>query len=214
MCVCMQCIIFLSYMHIKIELSLTLHSPVVVVVVVTVDSGTEASRARHTSTVHGPQDDEAFTPRARDDPNAAPARLPPFPALRLRQTIVVDSEGEKSRGFPLLTAMTPRTTRTCPERPMVGDVVEKTNDAAARAAPSSDATTPVQQGKEEEGVGSGPWQQQRTGALRRAALLLLRSRLPRRFLAAASGVESGTDGAGLSCHSHDVHVNCPPPSKR
>ena len=100
------------------------------------------------------------------------------------------------------------------ERPMVGDVVEKTNDAAARAAPSSDATTPVQQGKEEEGVGSGPWQQQRTGALRRAALLLLRSRLPRRFLAAASGVESGTDGAGPSCHSHDVHINCPPPSKR
>jgi len=100
------------------------------------------------------------------------------------------------------------------ERPMVGDVVEKTNDAAASAAPSSDATTPVQQGKEEEVVGSGPWQQQRTGALRRAALLLLRSRLPRRFLAAASGVESGTDGAGLSCHSHDVHVNCPPPSKR
>jgi len=102
----------------------------------------------------------------------------------------------------------------------VGDVVgssRTTNDAAGLAAPSSDAT-PVQglgvQGKEEEGVGSGPWQQQRTGALRRAALLLLRSRLPRRFLAAASGVESGTDGAGLSCHSHDVHVNCPPPSKR
>jgi hypothetical protein len=99
------------------------------------------------------------------------------------------------------------------ERPMVGDVVEKTNDAAVRAAPSSDVTTPVQQGKEEEGVGSGPWQQQRTGALRTA--LLLPSRLPRRFLAAAAGVEeSGTDGAGLSCHSHDVHINCPPPSKR
>jgi len=97
------------------------------------------------------------------------------------------------------------------ERPMVGDVVEKTNDAAARAAPSSDATTPVQQGKEEEGVGSGPWQQQRTGALRRAALLLLRSRLPRRFLAAASGVESGTDGAGLSCHSYNPKIHCPPP---
>ena len=99
----------------------------------------------------------------------------------------------------------------------VGDVVgssRTTNDAAGLAAPapSSDAT-PVQ-GKEEEGVGSGPWQQQRTGALRRAALLLLRSRLPRRFLAAASGVESGTDGAGPSCHSHDVHINCPPPSKR
>ncbi|CAD6214257.1 unnamed protein product [Miscanthus lutarioriparius] len=100
----------------------------------------------------------------------------------------------------------------------VGDVVgssRTTNDAAGLAAPSSDAT-PVQglgvQGKEEEGVGSGPWQQQRTGAIRTA--LLLRSRLPRRFLAAASGVESGTDGAGLSCHSHDVHVNCPPPSKR
>jgi hypothetical protein len=25
---------------------------------------------------------------------------------------------------------------------------------------------------------------------------------------------SGTDGAGLSCRSHDVHINCPPPSKR
>jgi hypothetical protein len=93
---------------------------------------------------------------------------------------------------------------------MVGDVVgsPKTNDAAGLSAPSSDAT-PVQ-GKEEEGVGSGPWQQQRTGAPRTA--LLLGSRLPRRFLAAAAGVveESGTDGAGPSCHSHDVHVNCPP----
>ena len=99
----------------------------------------------------------------------------------------------------------------------VGDVVgssRTTNDAAGLAAPSSDAT-PVQglgvQGKEEEGVGSGPWQQQRTGALRRAALLLLRSRLPRRFLAAASGVESGTDGAGLSCHSYNPKIHCPPP---
>jgi hypothetical protein len=34
------------------------------------------------------------------------------------------------------------------------------------------------------------------------------------FAAAAGVEESGTDGAGPSCHSHDVHVNCPQPSKR
>lgn len=101
---------------------------------------------------------------------------------------------------------------------VVGDVVVgRASDAAGRPAPSSldsDDATSVQGKDKEEGVGSGPRQQQSTGALRRAAQLL---RLPRRFLAVEAGVVeegSGTDGAGLSCRSHDVHINCPPPSKR
>ena len=46
---------------------------------------------------------------------------------------------------------------------------------------------------------------------------LLRSKLARRFLAAeaAGGAEeAGTDGAGRSCQSHSVHINCPPASSK
>ncbi|PAN45367.1 hypothetical protein PAHAL_9G113700 [Panicum hallii] len=55
-------------------------------------------------------------------------------------------------------------------------------------------------------------------ALVRAGLrpaVLLRSKLARRLLVAAAGVDAaaGTDGAGPSCHSNNVHINCPPASK-
>lgn len=55
-------------------------------------------------------------------------------------------------------------------------------------------------------------------ALVRAGLrpaMLLRSKLARRRLVAAAGVDAaaGTDGAGPSCHSNNVHINCPPASK-
>jgi hypothetical protein len=68
--------------------------------------------------------------------------LPPFPALRLRQTIV--SAGEKAAVFPSAHRHDAEDDAHLPSmEPMVGDIVGRTNDAAARAAPSSDATTPV-----------------------------------------------------------------------
>jgi hypothetical protein len=64
--------------------------------------------------------------------------------------------GEKAAVFPSAHRHDAEDDAHLPSmEPMVGDIVGRTNDAAARAAPSSDATTPVQQGKEEEGVGSG-----------------------------------------------------------
>lgn len=48
----------------------------------------------------------------------------------------------------------------------------------------------------------------------RPAVLLRSKQLARRLLVAAAGVDAaGTDGAGPSCHSNNVHINCPPASK-
>ncbi|OEL13290.1 hypothetical protein BAE44_0025692 [Dichanthelium oligosanthes] len=55
----------------------------------------------------------------------------------------------------------------------------------------------------------------RAGLRRPAVLLCSTNKLARRLLAAAADVEDdGTNGAGPSCHSSSVHINCPPPPHR
>jgi hypothetical protein len=48
----------------------------------------------------------------------------------------------------------------------------------------------------------------------RPAAVLRRSKLARRFLAGVDVDDAGTDGAAASCHSSNVHINCPPASSK
>ncbi|KAL6909461.1 hypothetical protein ACP4OV_001742 [Aristida adscensionis] len=83
-------------------------------------------------------------------------------------------------------------------------------DAGAEARRAT--TGPVDAEDGGDGVGRGspslPWQRRAPLVVR--ALLLRSSKLARRFLA----VEGSDSAAGASCHSFNVHNNCPPPSKR
>jgi len=91
-------------------------------------------------------------------------------------------------------------------------------DADDGEAPSA-AATPA---RGEGGVAPRPPRQETSGGGRtlvRAGLrpaVLLRSKLARRLLAATAGVVegTGTDGAGPSCHSNNVHIDCPPASSK
>ncbi|CAD6214256.1 unnamed protein product [Miscanthus lutarioriparius] len=90
--------------------------------------------------------------------------------------------------------------------------------AAADAAPSSaSATTPA---RAVGAVASSRPRQTSDRALVRAGrtpeVLLLRSKLARRFLAGAGdrrvdeAAASAVDGAAASCHSNNPHIKCPP----
>ncbi|CAN6303851.1 unnamed protein product [Urochloa humidicola] len=85
-------------------------------------------------------------------------------------------------------------------------------------APST-ATTPAA-ARAEGVVASRPRKTTTSGraALIRAGSLtpavLLRSKLARRVLAGVDVDDAGTDGAGPSCHSSNVHINCPPASSK
>ncbi|CAN6292258.1 unnamed protein product [Urochloa humidicola] len=84
-------------------------------------------------------------------------------------------------------------------------------------APSATTTTPA--ARAEGVVASRPWKTTTTGrALVGSELrpaVLLRSKLARRVLGAGVDVDdAGTDGAGPSCNSSNVHINCPPASSK
>jgi hypothetical protein len=48
----------------------------------------------------------------------------------------------------------------------------------------------------------------------RPAAVLRPSKLARRFLAGVDVDDAGTDGTAASCHSSNVHINCPPASSK
>ena len=89
--------------------------------------------------------------------------------------------------------------------------------AAAAALSSAPATTPA---RAVGAVASSRPRQTSDRALVRAGrtpeVLLLRSKLARRFLAGAGdrrvdeAAASAVDGAAASCHSNNPHINCPP----
>ncbi|CAN6309610.1 unnamed protein product [Urochloa humidicola] len=84
-------------------------------------------------------------------------------------------------------------------------------------APSATTTSPA--ARAEGVVASRPWKTTTTGrALVGSELrpaVLLRSKLARRVLGAGVDVDdAGTDGAGPSCNSSNVHINCPPASSK
>jgi hypothetical protein len=107
-----------------------------------------------------------------------------------------------------------RTARPPTSTDVAGDGWTGADDAAA--APSASATTTPVRAVPAVVASSRPRQTSDGGLVRagrRPEVLLLGSKLARRFLAGAGSVDeaaSATDGAAASCHSNNPHINCPP----
>ncbi|KAG0547894.1 hypothetical protein BDA96_01G119600 [Sorghum bicolor] len=129
-------------------------------------------------------------------------------ALHHHHQLLLLDEAEARTGRPPTSTDVARDGRTGADADDAAPSASTTTPPAARAVPAVAAS-------------SRPRQTSDRGLVVRAGMrpevLLLRSKLARRFLAGAGGVDeaaSATDGAAASCHSNNPHINCGPSASK